>query len=108
MADGGDDDEGDEPRSDHALAAAGVVGTWEWDHRRKMARYSRGAAELLAGDAALAGRDLAPDEALAGVYDDVVWLRSQIHHGLKGLGETVREHRVRSKQHGVRCALCRG
>ncbi|WP_152997645.1 hypothetical protein [Methylobacterium sp. GXS13] len=109
MADGGDDQWGEEPRSDRALAAAGVVGTWEWDHRRKVARYSRGAAELLAGDAELAGRDLAPEEALAGVYDDdVAWLRSQIHQGMKGPGVAVREHRVRSQQHGVRRVLCRG
>lgn len=109
MADRSNGVGGSEPRSDHALEAAGVVGTWEWDHRRKVARYSRGAAELLAGDAALAGRDLTPAEALAGVYDDdVAWLRSQMRRATKGAGVAVREHRVRSQQHDIRRVLCRG
>ncbi|MCJ2121114.1 PAS domain-containing protein [Methylobacterium sp. J-077] len=96
-------------RRDQALAAAGIVGTWEWDHNKKVARYCESAAELLAGDAGLAGRDLSMTEALAGVYtDDVAWLRSQMRQAVSGSDVRIREHRVCSERHGVRRVLCRG
>ncbi len=91
------------------LVAAGIVGTWEWDHNKKVARYCESAAELLAGNASLAGRDLSMSEALAGVYtDDVAWLRSQMRQAVSGSDVRIREHRVCSEQHGVRRVLCRG
>ncbi|MCJ2012218.1 PAS domain-containing protein [Methylobacterium sp. J-076] len=96
-------------RRDHALAAAGIIGTWEWDHRRQIARYCAGAAELLAGDASLAGHDLAMSEALAGVHtDDVAWLRSQMRQSVSAPDIRIREHRVNSSKQGVRRVLCRG
>ena len=96
-------------RRDHALAAAGIVGTWEWDHRRAVTRYCRDAAALLAGNADLAGCDLGPDEALANVFtDDVAWVRTQMRGAACAPGVVIREHRVRSGQHGVRRVLCRG
>lgn len=96
-------------RRDQALVAAGIVGTWEWDHNKKVARYCESAAELLAGNASLAGRDLSMSEALAGVYtDDVAWLRSQMRQAVSGSDVRIREHRVCSEQHGVRRVLCRG
>jgi hypothetical protein len=98
-----------EQRRDRALAAAGIVGTWEWDHRRQTARYCVGAAELLAGDASLAGRDLSLVDALAGVHtDDVAWLRSQMRQAVSAPDVRIREHRVNSNVHGVRRVLCRG
>ena len=63
----------------NAFAAAGIVGTWEYDHGRQVMRYCSEAATLLAGDVDLAGHDLDPIQALAGVYtDDVAWLRTQM------------------------------
>ena len=110
MAVGDGDATGDEEsRLTQVLRAADVVGTWEWDHQRKVARYSSGAAELLAGDPNLADRDLKLKEALAGVYtDDVAWLRSQMRRAVVPPGIRVHEHRVSSDKLGVRRVLCRG
>ena len=109
MVEDGAEQQGEVARLDHALEAAGVIGTWEWDHRRKVVRYDRGAAELLAGGAALAGRDLTYEQALAGVYeDDLTWLRSQLRRATQEPGVAVREHRVHSQQRGIRRVLCRG
>ncbi|WP_139234325.1 hypothetical protein [Methylobacterium pseudosasicola] len=67
------------------------------------------AAELLAGDASLAERELSMTEALAGVHtDDVAWLRSQILQAGSAPDVRIREHRVNSNAHGVRRVLCRG
>lgn len=100
---------GDDQRRNRALVAAGIVGTWEWDHQRQVARYCPGAAELLAGDANLAGCDLNMTEALAGVYsDDLAWLRSQMRQSASAPNVRIREHRVHSAAHGIRRVLCRG
>ena len=92
-----------------ALAAAGIVGTWEYDHRRQTMRYSPEAAALLAGDADLAHADLNPVQALAGVYtDDVAWLRTQMCRAASAPGVYIREYQVRSEGHGIGRVLCRG
>ena len=96
-------------RRRQALAAASVLGIWEWDHNRKVARYCPGAAGVLAGDENLAGRDLTMRKALAGVYTDAVaCLRTQMRRAASAPGVRLREHRVHAERHGVRRVLCRG
>lgn len=107
MVDNGGDARGSE-RGHHgrALAAAGIVGTWERDHRRHTFRLCRGAAELLAGDPDLAWRDLTHQQALTNVCaDDLSWLRDQMHRAANVPGLHIREYRVRSGPHGVRRVL---
>jgi hypothetical protein len=92
-----------------ALDASGVVGTWDWDIVRRIARYDRGAAELLALDAELAGHDIYGDTAMSGVHpNDRAWLRTELMRALQGGGRFLAEYRVVSRSRGTRWLLSRG
>lgn len=105
-----DDDRGgalEELRS--ALDASGVVGTWDWDIVRRVARYDRGAAELLALDGELAGEFLHGDSAMIGVHpDDREWLRTEMFRALQGGGLFLAEYRVVTLGQDTRWLLSRG
>lgn len=49
------------------LATPGTVGTWEWDPATGCFTLDEGAAELMAGDAGLAGHPLRSERATAGL-----------------------------------------
>ncbi len=51
------------------LAEAGLAGTWEWDPPSGRFLFDEGAAELMAGDASLAGRPLRSERATAGLEE---------------------------------------
>lgn len=92
-----------------ALDASGVVGTWDWDIVRRTARYDRGAAEMLALDPDLEGRDLHGDIAMSGVHpDDRDWLRTELLRSLQGGGLFIAEYRVNTISRGLRWILSRG
>lgn len=92
-----------------ALDASGVVGTWDWDPVSHRVRYDRGAAELLAGDAALAGRDLAFPEAMAGIHpDDRPWLTSEVARAMRTGGLVLSEYRAGILSGNPRWVLSRG
>ncbi|GJD33287.1 PAS domain-containing protein [Methylobacterium aerolatum] len=92
-----------------ALDASGVVGTWDWDLVRRIARYDRGAAELLALDPDLAGRDIRGDMAMVGIHpDDRVWLRNEVGRSVGIGGVFLAEYRVVSARGEVRWLLSRG
>lgn len=92
-----------------ALDASGVVGTWDWDIVRRIARYDRGAAELLALDADLAGIDLYGDTAMIGIHaDDREWLRTEQMRAVQGGGRFLAEYRVVTPTRGTRWLLSRG
>ena len=92
-----------------ALDASGVVGAWDWDLVRRIARYDRGAAELLALDPNLAGRDIRGDMAMVGIHpDDRAWLRSEVERAAGVGGVFLSEYRVVSARGEVRWLLSRG
>ncbi len=92
-----------------ALDASGVVGTWDWDIVRRTARYDRGAAELLALDADLAGQDIYGDTAMAGIHaEDREWLKVELLRALHGGGRFLAEYRVVGSRRGTRWLLSRG
>ena len=92
-----------------ALEASGVVGTWDWNPVSHRVRYDRGAAELLAGDAALAGRDLGFAEAIAGIHpDDRGWLTTEVERALLAGGLVLTEYRAGMLSGRPRWLLSRG
>lgn len=92
-----------------ALDASGVVGTWDWDPVSHRVRYDRGAAALLAGDAALAGRDLGFAEAMAGIHpDDRPWLTAEVGRAMRTGGLVLAEYRAGILTGRPRWVLSRG
>ena len=92
-----------------ALQASGVVGTWDWNPVSHRVRYDRGAAELLAGDAALAGRDLAFDAAVAGIHpDDIPWMTREVERATQVGGLVLAEYRAGMLSGQPRWLLSRG
>ncbi|TXM93632.1 PAS domain-containing protein [Methylobacterium sp. WL103] len=92
-----------------ALQASGVVGTWDWNPVSQRVRYDPGAAELLAGDAALAGRDLEFADAVAGIHpDDVPWMTQEVERAMQAGGLMLAEYRAGMLSGQTRWLLCRG
>ena len=92
-----------------ALDASGVVGTWDWDIVRRTARYDRGAADLLALDADLAGQPLYGDTAMVGIHpDDREWLVKALMEALANGRLFLAEYRVITATRGIRWILSRG
>ena len=92
-----------------ALAASGVVGTWDWNPVSRRVRCDRGAAELLAGDAALAGRDLPLAEATAGIHpDDRRGLADEVARAAQAGGLFLAEYRAGLITGAPRRILSRG
>ena len=92
-----------------ALQASGVVGTWDWNPVTRRVRYDRGAAELLAGDAALAGRELDFDEAVAGLHpDDLPWMTTEVQRAMRVGGLVLAEYRAGMLSGQPRWVLSRG
>lgn len=92
-----------------ALDASGVVGTWDWDIVRRVALYDRGAADLLARDADLAGQPLHGDAGMAGIHpDDREWLVQALWRALANGRMFVAEYRVITADRGIRWILSRG
>ncbi|GEO98108.1 PAS domain-containing protein [Methylobacterium haplocladii] len=92
-----------------ALDASGVVGAWDWDHVRNVAVYDRGAAGLLAGDAALAGCPLDCDAAMPCVHpDDFGALVEETIRATRVGGLFLSEYRVVLGDGRVRWLLSRG
>ena len=106
----GIDDRGQAAGDLHAaLQASGVVGTWDWNPVTHRVRYDAGAAELLAGDAALAGRDLEFDEAVAGIHpDDIPWMTQEVERALQAGGLMLAEYRAGMLSGTPRWLLSRG
>lgn len=92
-----------------ALDASGVVGTWDWDIVRRIARYDRGAANLLALDPDLAGQPLHGDASMVGIHpDDREWLSQALRRALATGRAFVSEYRVVTADRGIRWILSRG
>ena len=92
-----------------ALAAAGVVGTWYWQIADGGVVLDRGSAELLTGDAALAGKVLDLDTSFACLHpDDRARVLARIDEHERRGGPNVMEYRVRSPEGRVRVLLDRG
>ncbi|MFD0934623.1 PAS domain-containing protein [Methylobacterium trifolii] len=92
-----------------ALAASGVVGTWNWDVVRHVATYDQGAAKLLAQDPDLAGKPLHGQAAIVGMHpDDVDWMRETTDRLIRNGGLILAEYRVVSLAGEVRWLLSRG
>lgn len=91
------------------LDASGVVGTWDWDIVRRIARYDRGAAELLAHNPDLAGQDIFGEAAMCGVHpDDKEWLRTELLRSPQGGGIFLAEYRVITIDEQTRWLFSRG
>ncbi|MGU3284627.1 PAS domain-containing protein [Methylobacterium mesophilicum] len=92
-----------------ALVTAGIVGTWEWQIGNGGVVLDRGSAELLTGDAGLAGKVLDLDTSFACLHPDdrerVYALVSE--HEQRG-GPITMEYRVRLPDGRVRLLLDRG
>lgn len=91
-----------------ALSSADA-GLWEWDHRRDTVRLCTGAAVLLAGDTALAWRDLSLEDALARVHaDDIGQLRVRLSMVAYPSSVQIGRYRVHAGANGTRRVLLRG
>lgn len=92
-----------------ALTASGVVGTWSWSARPDRCILDEGAAEVLAGDHAIAGLPLPLERAKARVHPDD---RPELFRHFKRLrrsgGLFVAEYRTVSASGQVRRILDRG
>ena len=92
-----------------ALDATGVVGTWDWWLTHGTVVYDAGAAEFLAGDAELAGRELRRPEAVAAIHpDDVDWVIGEMQRSVAGGGLILAEYRIVHPVRGIRWILSRG
>ena len=92
-----------------ALEASCVVGTWNWDHARGVITYDLGAARLLAGDPALAGREISGVSAAAAVHpEDRDWLAAHMKQAARTGGLVLAEYRVQTPDGSVRWLLSRG
>ena len=92
-----------------ALAAAGVVGTWYWQVSDGGVVLDRGSAELLTGDAALAGKVLDLETSFACLHpDDRARVLARVDEHERLGGPNVMEYRVCSPGGRVRVLLDRG
>lgn len=91
-----------------ALEAAGIIGTWQTDVAAGRSILDGGAAALMAGDPALAGKPLTLDVALGQIHpDDRDWVFARIHRARRAGGPFTAEFRVRGPD-GVRWVLNQG
>ncbi|MEH3062812.1 MAG: PAS domain-containing protein [Methylobacterium radiotolerans] len=92
-----------------ALDASGIIGAWSWSPRAERCVLDAGAAEVLAGDAGLAGRPLPLSVAKACVHPED---RPAVVRQFKALRERgglfVAEYRTLSPSRQVRRILDRG
>lgn len=92
-----------------ALSASGVVGTWSWTAKPDRCILDAGAAEVLAGDHAIAGLPVSLEQAKARVHPED---RPQVFRNFKRLGRSgglfVAEYRTVSTAGRVRRILDRG
>lgn len=92
-----------------ALLAAGFVGTWNTDVPSALSVLDEGAAQLMAGDAGLAGRPLPLEIALGRTHpEDRSWLFERIRRVRLTGGPVSAEFRVLNKRNDVRWVLNRG
>lgn len=91
------------------LDASGVAGTWDWWLTHGTVLYDAGAAEFLAGDPDLAGRELRAPEAVAAIHrDDVDWVMAEMRRAVATGNLILAEYRVVHPTRGVRWVLSRG
>ncbi|MDP4006117.1 PAS domain-containing protein [Methylobacterium sp. NEAU K] len=92
-----------------ALEASCVVGTWDWDIVRGTMVYDVGAARLLAGDPALAEREIRGFDIIAAVHPaDHAWLTEHVHRAVRAGGLVLAEYRAIAQDGTVRWLLSRG
>lgn len=92
-----------------ALKAAGFVGTWKTNVFAGRTILDEGAAELLAGNASLAGQPIPLEAALGATHpDDRAWLFERVRRVRQTGGPFSAEFRVVSAAGGVRWVLNRG
>ncbi|GJE62145.1 PAS domain-containing protein [Methylobacterium trifolii] len=92
-----------------ALAAAGIVGTWHWRIANGGVVLDRGSAELLTGNAELAGEVLDLDASFACLHpDDRLRVLALVGEHERRGGPITMEYRVRSPEGRVRLLMDRG
>lgn len=92
-----------------ALDASCVVGTWDWDIVLGSMVYDAGAAQLLAGDAALADQKLYGVSTIAAVHPaDHEWLIEHVQRAVRTEGLMLAEYRVIGADGDVHWLLSRG
>ena len=92
-----------------SLIASGVIGTWSWSGRPDRCILDAGAAEVLAGDHAIAGRPVPLEQAKARVHPDDRAALFQHFDRLRRVGGLfVAEYRTVSATGLVRRILDRG
>jgi hypothetical protein len=92
-----------------ALFAAGIVGTWYWQIADNGVVLDHGSAELLTGNADLAGQVLDLDASFACLHpDDRERVLAQVDEHERRGGTNVMAYRVRSPEGRVRTLLDRG
>ncbi len=92
-----------------ALSASGVVGTWAWSARPDRCILDAGAADVLAGDHAIAGLPVPFERAKARVHpDDLPKLSRHFKRLRRSGGLFVAEYRTVSAAGRVRRILDRG
>ena len=94
---------------DPALRAAGLIGTWGTNVVAGRSVLDEGAAALLAGNAALAGRPLPLETALGRTHpDDRDWVFERIRRVRQTGGSFSAEFRILTETREVRWVLNRG
>ncbi|TXM64770.1 PAS domain-containing protein [Methylobacterium sp. WL12] len=92
-----------------ALDASCVVGTWMWDHVRRVVTYDEGAALLLTGDPELADCEICGPIALKAIHpEDMTWLMEHMLQAVQVGGLVLSEYRVFKNDGTVRWLLSRG
>lgn len=92
-----------------ALQAAGFIGTWDTDVPAGLSVLDEGAAQMLAGNAGLAGQLVPLDVALGRTHpDDRGWLFDRIRRVRQAGGPVSAEFRILTDTGDVRWILNRG
>lgn len=92
-----------------ALDAAGIVGTWDTDVPAGLSLLDEGAATLLAGNRALAGKPIPLDIAFGRIHpDDREWVFAAVRRVRQTGGPIAIEFRVLAAAGEIRWVLNRG
>lgn len=92
-----------------ALDAAGIVGTWDTDVPAGLSLLDEGAATLLAGNRALAGKPIPLDVAFGRIHpDDREWVFAAVRRVRQTGGPIAIEFRVLAAAGEIRWVLNRG
>lgn len=92
-----------------ALHAAGIVGTWDTDVPAGLSLLDEGAATLLAGNRALAGKPIPLDVAFGRIHpDDREWVFAAVRRVRQTGGPIAIEFRVLAATGEIRWILNRG